>query len=210
MPQRSCGAGALIKIYNFPRGRGVRVVWLCEEMGLSYRIVPVSFPPSDEYRAVNPLGQVPFLEDDGGIAINESVAMLLYLAEKYGPSPLLPAKSEPHFARVLQMTVFGEATLGASLNALLIDHFVVPEKEKRGALTKVVQGRIEQQLGYIEFVLGTGPFLAGADFTIADISVSYAVGLWRGPLQKMVSENLSAYLERTTSRPAFERASKAH
>ena len=94
----------MIKIYNFPRGRGARVIWLCEEMGLPYRIVPVSFPPSDEYRALNPLGQVPFLEDEGGVAINESVAMLFYIAEKYGPSPLLPPKSDPAFARVLQMT----------------------------------------------------------------------------------------------------------
>lgn len=199
----------MIKIYNFPRGRGVRVVWLCEEMGLPYRIVPVAFPPSDEYRAINPLGQVPFLEDEGGVAINESVAMLLYLAEKYGPSPLLPPKSDPSFARALQMTVFGEATLGASLNTLMVDHFMVPEKDKRGPLTQIMQGRIEQQVGYAGFVLGSDPFLAGAEFTIADISVTYALGIWRGPLNKPLSGKLSAYLERTTSRPAFQRASKA-
>jgi glutathione S-transferase len=199
----------MIKIYNFPRGRGVRVIWLCEEMGLSYRIAAVSFPPSDDYRAINPLGQVPFLEDEGGVAINESVAMLLYLAEKYGPSPLLPAKDDTRFARVLQMTVFGEATLGASLNTLLVDHFAVPEKDKRGPLTQIVQGRIEQQLGYVEFVLGAGSFLAGEEFTIADISVTYALGLWRNLLQKPVSATLTSFLERTTSRPAFERANKA-
>lgn len=199
----------MIKIYNFPRGRGVRAIWLCEEMGLSYRIMPVSFPPSDDYRAINPLGQVPFLEDDGGVAINESVAMLLYLAGKYGPSPLLPERGNRHFARVLQMTVFGEATLGASLNALLIDHFIVPEKDKHGPLTHIIQGRIEQQVSYVEFVLGGGSFLAGEDFTIADISVSYALGLWRDLLKNAVSTKLSAYLERTTSRPAYERASKA-
>jgi glutathione S-transferase len=199
----------MIKIYNFPRGRGVRVIWLCEEMGLTYRVMPVSFPPSDDYRAINPLGQVPFLEDEGGVAINESVAMLLYLAERYGPSPLLPAKGDPHFARVLQMTVFGEATLGASLSALLIDHFVVPENDQHGPLTQVIQGRIEQQVSYVDVVLGGGPFLAGENFTIADISVSYALGLWRGLLKKAVSERLSTYLERTTSRPAYERASRA-
>lgn len=199
----------MIKIYNFPRGRGVRVIWLCEEMGLSYRIMPVSFPPSQDYRDINALGQVPFLEDDGGVAINESVAMLLYLAERYGPTPLRPTKRDPRFARVLQMTVFGEATLGASLNTLLVDHFLLPEKDKRGPLTHVVRGRVEQQLDYVELILGAGPFLAGEEFTIADISVSYALGLWRGPLSGSVSESLSAYLERTTSRPAFERTGRA-
>lgn len=199
----------MIKIYNFPRGRGVRVVWLCEEMGLTYKIEPVAFPPSDAYRAVNPLGQVPFLEDDGGIGINESIAMLLYLAQKHGPTPLLPEKDAPNFARVLQMTVFGEATLGASLNTILIDHFVVPEKDKRGPLVQVITGRVEQQVGFVERVLGDGSFLAGNDFTIADISVVYALGLWSGLLNKPLSEKLSAYVQRATSRPAFERASKA-
>src|SRR5258708_7644152 len=199
----------MIKIYNFPRGRGARVIWLCEEMGLPYRIMPVSFPPSDEYRALNPLGQVPFLEDEGGVAINESVAMLFYIAEKYGPSPLLPSKDDPCFARVVQMTIFGEATLGASLNTLMLDHFMVPEKDKRGPLTQIVQGRIEQQVAYADHILGGGPFLAGAPFTIADISVTYSLGIWQGPLKKPLSANLSAYLERTTSRPAYERASKA-
>ena len=198
----------MIKIYNFPRGRGVRVVWLCEEMGLPYRIEPVSFPPSEDYRAINPLGQVPFLEDDAGCAINESVAMLFYLAEKYGPTPLLPAKTAPNFARVVQMTVFGEATLGASLNMLLIDHFVVPEKDKRGPLVQLILGRIEQQVGFVEKMLGDGPYLAGDDFTIADISVVYALGLGTS-LRKPLSGKLSAYVKRATSRPTYERATKA-
>lgn len=199
----------MIKIYNFPRGRGIRPVWLCEEMGLTYRIEQVSFPPAESYRAVNPLGQVPFLDDEGGVAINESVAMLIYLAEKYGPTPLLPAKTAPNFARVIQMTVFGEATLGASLNPLLIDHFVVPEKDKRGPLVQLMLGRVEQQVAFVETILGGGPFLAGADFTIADISVVYALGLC-GVLRQPLSEKLQAYVKRATLRPAYERATKAH
>ena len=108
----------MITIYNFPRGaRGIRVFWLCEEMGLAYTPAAVSFPTSAEYRALNPLGSVPFLEDAGGVAINESVAMMLYLAERYGPTPLLPGKSDPAFARVLQFTVFGEAALAAPMKA---------------------------------------------------------------------------------------------
>ena len=199
----------MIKIYNFPRGRGVRVAWLCEEMGLPYSIEPVAFPPPPEYRNKNPLGQVPFLEDEGGVAINESTAMLLYLAEKYGPTPLLPDKTAKTFARVLQMTVFGEATLGASLNTLLIDHFVVPEKDKRGPLVQLMAGRIEQQVAFVEQTLGDNAYLAGSDFTTADISVVYALGLWGGPLAKPLGDKLSAYMKRATSRPAYEKASKA-
>jgi len=198
----------MITIYNFPRGRGIRPIWLCEEMGLPYRIVPVAFPPAPEYRAINPLGQVPFLEDEGGVAINESIAMLFYLAETYGPTPLLPHKNSKEFARVLQMTIFGEATLGASLNPIMIDHFLLPEEQKRGPLLKVIKERVEQQIVFVDKMLGDHPYLAGEDFTIADISVIYALGLGRNAL-KPLSENLSAYVQRCTSRPAYERTSKA-
>jgi glutathione S-transferase len=106
----------MIRIYNFPRGaRGLRAGWVCEEMGLTYEVVPVTFPPDAAYRALNSLGTVPFLEDDG-VAISESVAIMLYLAQAYGPTPLLP-KATTHFAKVLQWTLFGEASLGASLKS---------------------------------------------------------------------------------------------
>src|SRR5580765_1592331 len=99
----------MIRIYNFAHGaRGLRAMWLCEEMGLDYAVETVSFPTGEVYRLLNPLRTVPFLEDEGSVAINESVAIMLYLAERYGPTPLLPAGSDPALARVLQLTVFGE------------------------------------------------------------------------------------------------------
>ena len=93
----------MIKIYNFARGaRGRRAIWQCEEMSLPYQIEKVSYPPSDAYRALNPLGNVPFLEDEGGVAMGESVAMMLYIAQKYGPTPLLPGKDDPSLALLLR------------------------------------------------------------------------------------------------------------
>ena len=70
----------MIKIYDFPHGaRGLRVAWLCEEMGLAQTFVPVSFPPDRSYRALNPFGTVPFLQD-GNVSMSESVAMMFYIA----------------------------------------------------------------------------------------------------------------------------------
>ena len=136
----------MIRIHNFARGaRGVRVFWLCEEMGLPYQTATVTFPPSAEYLALNPLGSVPFLEDEGGVAINESIAMLLYLAQKYGPSPLLPGNDDPALARVLQLTVFGEASIGAGMNPLLMAKFGAPEADKRPWLVRVQESRVEQE-----------------------------------------------------------------
>lgn len=80
----------MIKIYDFPHGaRGLRAAWLCEEMGLAHTFVPVGFPPDNSYRVLNPFGTVPFLQDDD-VSMSESVAMMFYIAQKYGPTEALP------------------------------------------------------------------------------------------------------------------------
>lgn len=199
----------MITVYNFPRGaRGVRVFWTCEEMGLPYRTVPVTFPPSADYKARNPLGSVPFLED-GDVAINESVAMVLYLAQKYGPTPLLPAKDDPMLARVLQLAVFSEASIGGTMNGLMAAHFGAPDADKKNWSVRVGEQRAEQFIAYVEDKLGDAPYLAGETFTIADICISTALGIWKGALGKTIPPRLSAYRDRLAERPAYQRAQKA-
>ena len=59
------GVLAVINVYDFPHGaRGLRVTWLCEEMGLAHTFVSVGFPPDISYRELNPFGTVPFLHRD--------------------------------------------------------------------------------------------------------------------------------------------------
>jgi len=196
----------MITIYNFPRGgRGVRLFWQCEEMGLPYETRAVTFPPSAEYRALNALGSVPFLQD-GDVAINESVAIMLYLAGKYGPTSLMPAKDDPSYARVLQMLVFSEASLGACVNTLLAAKFGAPEADKTNWSVRVTEQRIEQFLDFVSDLLGDQPYLAGSNFTVADIAISTAMGVYRGALGKTIPPRLSAYQDRLQARPAYERA----
>jgi glutathione S-transferase len=200
----------MIKIYNFPRGlRGVRVFWVCEEMGLPYQTEAVTFPQSADYRARHALGFVPYLEDEGGIAINESVAMMLYLAQKYGPTPLLPAKDDPSLARVMQMTVFSETTLGAGINTLLIAHFMAPDAEKQNWSIKAQEPRVVQAIDYAANMLGDAPYFAGNTFTLADIAISTSLGIWQGALKKPIPDKLVAFRERLSERPAYQRALKA-
>ena len=197
----------MIKIHNFARGaRGLRVMWQCEEMGLPYQVEIVSFPPSAAYRALNPLGSVPFLEDEGGVSINESVAMMLYLAQRYGPTPLLPSKDDPALARVMQLTVFGEATMGAGMNPLMAARFGAPEADKRNWSVRVQEKRVESAVRYVVEMLGGNPYLAGAGVTLADISVSTALGMWVGALDHTLPDQLVAYRERLAQRPAYQRA----
>jgi glutathione S-transferase len=201
----------MIRIYNFARGgtRGVRVMWLCEELGLAYQVVGLPYPVPESYRALHPLQTVPFLEDEDGVAMSESVAMLLYLAQRYGPTPLLP--SDPvRLARVLQMTVFAEATLGARKNPLIEAHFGAPDADKRNWSVRGLEARIEAALEYVADMLeAEGPYLAGAEFTLADIAIVTIFGIWRGALGKVLPDRLADYQARLTARPAYARAQAA-
>jgi glutathione S-transferase len=197
----------MIRIHNFARGaRGLGVTWQCEEMGLAYEPVSVTFPPSDAYRALHSLGNVPFLEDDGGVAIHESIAIMQYLAMRYGPTPLLPGKEDPTLARVLELMVFSEASIGAGVNTLLAAHFGAPEADKRNWSVIGLTARIEKSIGWLETTLGDRPFLTGEAFTLADIAVSTALGIWRGALGRPLSEPLVAWRGRLAERPAYRRA----
>jgi len=198
----------MIRIYNVPAPtRAIRPIWLCEEMGLTYKVEPVTFPPSAEYRARYGLGKLPFLEDDGGVAMGESVAMLFYLAEKYGPTPLLPGKNDPVYPHVLNVTIFSEATLAAGMNPLLATHFSAPADKKESWLRDYIEGRCQANLVYAEELLGKGPYVAGERFTIADIALAMSLGMWTGDvLRNRVSEKLAAYQARLAERPALQRA----
>jgi glutathione S-transferase len=196
----------MITIYNFPRGgRGVRLFWQCEEMGLPYETKVVTFPPSAEYLALHPIGSVPFLQD-GDVAMSESVAIMLYLAGKYGPTPLMPAAGDPAYARVLQMLVFSEASIGACVNTLLAAKFGAPDADKTNWSVRMTEGRVEQFLGFVESVLGDKPYLGGANVTLADLAISTAMGVYRGALDKTLSPKLSAYQDRLQAGPAYQRA----
>jgi len=198
----------MLKIHHLGPTRGLRIVWQCEEMGLPYEIEKASFPTSAAYRSLNPNGSLPFLEDEGGVAINESVAIMLYLAINYGPTPLLPGKDDPCLATAMQFTVFGEGTLGAFGNVILGARFFAPEADKKNWSVLRAAERLQTALDFVADKLGGGPFLAGERFTLADISVGYAVGFARGALGEFVSlpASLNTYHDRLTARPAYQRA----
>jgi glutathione S-transferase len=198
----------MITIHNFTRGvRGLRVVWQCEEMGLAYKAVGFEFPVPAAYKAKYPPGSVPFLEDEGGVAIGESVAQMLYLAQRYGPTPLLP--SEPAaMARVLQLVVASEASLGGLMNPLMGTKFMAPDDQKANWTAGFCEARVADMLGYVESLMA-GDYFVGDGFTLADIAVSTSLGMWQGALGKDIPAGLAAHRERMMQRPAYEKAKAA-
>ncbi len=81
----------MITVYG--EGRGLRVVWLLEEMGLAYTLRPVDLlacaENDPEFMAINPGGFIPAMRD-GDVTMVESIAIMEYLMGRYGPTPLAP------------------------------------------------------------------------------------------------------------------------
>jgi glutathione S-transferase len=197
----------MMKIHNFARGaRGQRVMWLCEEMGLPYAVQNYSFPVPADYRALNPLGTVPSLEDDGGVAMNESVAIMLYIAQQHGPTPLLPTDNAALMAKCLQLTLFGETEIGMNLNPLIGAHFMAGEADRRNWSVIGLEQRVKRAIQYAETLVHGRSYLVGDALTLADISVSCGLGIWQGALGGQLPEALMAYQDGLRARPAYQRA----
>ena len=87
----------------FGEGRGFRVVWLLEEMGLAYRLRRVDLlagvDKDPEFLAINPGGFIPAIQD-GDVTMVESIAIMAYLMARYGPTPLAPDPHDPAFPQL--------------------------------------------------------------------------------------------------------------
>lgn len=190
-------------------GRGFRVVWLLEELGLAYRLRPVDLLADSkdrEFLAINPAGFIPALQD-GETVMVESIAILEYLLARYGSGgSLAVAPDDPAFASYLQFLHMGEAGLAGPMNAVLVGRNFAPEAERNVRVTCWAAETFESRLGLVIRRLAECPYLAGDRFTAADISVSYALllGLRTGNYVPGPTER--EYLGRTTGRPAYARA----
>jgi glutathione S-transferase len=197
----------MMTIHNFASGaRGLRIMWLCEEMGLAYSVKTHVFPVSKAYRELNPLGTVPLLEDDGGVALNESVAIMLYIAQTYGPTPLLPSGEPARLAPCLQWTLFGETEIGMNLNPLLAAHFMAGEADKRNWSVIGLEQRLQRAVDYTARAVRGSDYLVGSLLSLADISVSCGLSIWEGALGGKLPPELRTYQDRLRARPAYERA----
>jgi glutathione S-transferase len=178
-------------------------------MGLAHTFVPVSFPPDRSYRALNPFGTVPFLQD-GDVSMSESVAMMFYIAQKYGPTDALPTVDDERFAKVLQFTLFGEASLSSLMMPLLAVRFGAPADQKRNWSAVGIESRLKGTIDRIGDELDDREFLVGSGLTLADISVVTALRIWGRGVGQELPATLQAYCERIQQRPACKRAVAAH
>jgi glutathione S-transferase len=189
----------------------VRVIWLCGELGLQHRVVPIDFSAeyraSAEWRRLNPVGKVPAMTD-GAFTMFESGAMVQYLLDRYGGGRLQPPAGTEEHGRYLQWSWFAEATLARPIGEIFNHRRVFGEKAIP-AVIEEMQGRVVVCLGALEQALEGRRYLLGEELTAADIMMGYSVMLARRVTSIDGQPNLTAYWERLSSRPAFKQATAA-
>jgi glutathione S-transferase len=193
-------------------GRGFRVVWLLEEMGLPYRLRSVDLlagaENDPEFMAINPGGFIPAITD-GDVTMVESIAIMEYLLARYGPTPLAPAPSDPTFPAYQQFLHLGEAGLAASAYFVNSARNLAPEAERENHTGRHALETYQTRLRLVTRQLARFPYMAGEAFTAADISVTYAIELARKGARIAPGEAERAYVARTGSRDAYKRAMDA-
>ncbi|MBL8530960.1 MAG: glutathione S-transferase family protein [Hyphomonadaceae bacterium] len=197
----------MLKIYHSQGARSLRVLWLCEEMGVPYETAEASFfKPSEEFSVINPLRTVPAMQD-GDVRMIESVAMMLYIMAKYGPTDLEVKPSEPGYSDYLQYLIFGEAGLAAYGNPLVATRFLAPAEQKQNFTADYLKGAILKRLEFVGERLGGKPYVAANRFTAADISIAYiATGAKFAGIEDEIPATVKAYVANLQQRPAFQRA----
>jgi glutathione S-transferase len=198
----------MLEVHHLNNSRSQRVLWLLEELGTAYRIVPYQrdaktmlAPPS--LKAIHPLGKSPVIRD-GDQVIAESGAIIEYLVERYGDGKFTPPKNTPAFERYRYWMHYAEGSL---MPPLLIKLYLGRVGEPAKALLERIEGQIQMHLDYIESALGSNAFITGAEFTAADVQVSFPVELVA--TQGLLGEKhpqLRKWLQRLHQRPAYTRA----
>jgi GST-like protein len=195
----------MIELHAFATPNSVKVAITLEEMQLSYALKAVNVRKGEQKEAsflsLNPNGKVPVLVDDG-LVLSESAAILVYLAEKTGK--LLPSTGEAR-ARIFEQLFFHASALSPSFGNAGFFKRSSPEPQPIAEARFATEAK--RLLGLLDTRLAERPFVAGNDFTIADIA--HFGWMWRIQFPGLSLDgrpNLSRWYEAVAERPAVQRA----
>lgn len=197
-----------MRLYYVPKTRATRPRWVLEELGVPYQLVRLDPGKGDtrsaDHLARQPLGHVPALED-GDVRMFESVAICLYLAEKYPDKKLLPPPGTPGRAQTYQWLLFAVTELEPPCGAISAERRK-PEVERKAAACEEAEARFRKAAAALEPIVSRSPFVLGADFTVADAVLGAVLSWGRslGALRDLPA--VEAYLGRLRERPAWKRA----
>ncbi len=193
----------MTKLYGTSRSRSARSLWALEELGVKYEHFPIApnEAKSPDNLKRNPNGHVPVLEDDGRV-LWESMAINLYLAEKYGKNLLWPPEPAAH-GDIYKWSFWAMTEVEPHLLTILRNRVMNPPEQRDEKAAQAAVEALKAPLNALEESLKGKEYLLGKNFTIADLNVA-AVMSW-APMMKLdfsSTPNVQAWLQKCLGREA--------
>ncbi len=197
-----------LKIYGTATSRAIRPLWAAEELGIPYEHIPIHYQDAARlkapaYRAVNPNGNVPAIDDDG-LMLFESLAITLHLA-RTRPEGGLWAASSAAQSQILQWTLWAATEIEPLARQWFHHTGFLPPEKRRPELVEAARAQLQIRLQVLDDHVTQQPYLLADGFTVADLNLAAV-------LQRLVvlgGEHFShatGWHQRCMGRPAAQRA----
>jgi len=192
-----------MKLYEFAPTRSIRARWALQELEIDFESVVVNLGRGEHRRSdflrVNPAGKLPVLVD-GAVVLNESVAIVLYLAAKYPDRGFLPTDLETR-ADLDRWLLFTVTELEQPLWRIARNSFVYPEAQRVAADIANASREFGEMATVLDGHMRGRSFVVGDKVTVADFVLAYTLdwGHEAGLLGDFPL--LEAYVERMYARP---------
>jgi glutathione S-transferase len=200
----------MLTVHHLGKSQSERIVWLCEELAIAYELkhytrdaVTNLSPP--ELKALHPLGAAPVITD-GDVLLAESGAVVDYIIARHGGGRLTLAPAHPDFVQYLYWLHFANGNLQPIMGRNMLVGRLNLQADHPMAVA--MRGRLRLALELMEARLAEATWLAGEEFTAADIMTVFSLTTMRNfsPVDLSPYPNILAYLQRVAARPAYQSA----
>jgi glutathione S-transferase len=200
----------MLTVHHLGVSQSERIVWLCEELEIPYRLERYEreggrgLAPA-AYKALHPLGTAPVITD-GDVVLAESAAIVEYIIAVHGGGRLSVSKGQPNFADYLFWFHFANGSFAPAMMVPLVLSLV--EVTPGNRIGDAMARRETTALALVERRLGETDYLAGDEFTAADIMSVFGLTTLRAFMPRDLAPfpNIRAYLKRIGERPGYRRA----
>ena len=200
----------MLTIHHLGKSQSERIIWLCEELGVPYELkhhtrdaTTILSPP--ELKAMHPLGAAPVIVD-GDLVLAESGAIVEYIIAKYGNGRLKLGPDHPDFAQYLYWFHFSNGNLQPNMGRnMVLRRLDLPADNP---VLVAMKGRLDRNLELLDERLRNATYLAGDEFTAADIMMVFSLTTMRVflPIDLAPYPHIKSYLRRIGEREAYQRA----
>ncbi|MCJ1310809.1 hypothetical protein MMC25_004476 [Agyrium rufum] len=195
-----------LTVHHLQVSQSERIPWLCEELSIPYNLTlhqrsPYFSPQS--IKDLNPLGQAPVIQDSSkNLTLAESGACVEYIIHTYGNGRLALPPSHPNYADYLYWFHFANSTFQPQILILL------GLSRVEGADMSRPLERWDKSLQFLDERLKKNTYLAGEEFTAADVMIVTTLTTMRSfyPADLSAYEGILAYLKSVTGREGYLRA----